>query len=141
MYKRQGLALCIFLLVPVSVVAQTDNYDLGQRTGHFIGLNVVADLFQASACRNAIPGDNSRYLNRNHFMEAVSFVRKRYKDNVEVQRFIGDDNRLSQMRDELIRQSMPVITKSVGENPTPKICGLINAEIDNLILTAKARLP
>lgn len=134
-----GVALSIFLTVPV--VAQSDDYDLGRRTGHFIGINVLADLFKVSACRNAIKDGNPRYLTRNHFTEAVSLVRERYKGNVELQRVLGDDVQLSRMHEELIRQSTPALTKSIGENPTPQVCGFFNAEIDNRILIAKARLP
>lgn len=133
------MVFCSALMVPIA--AQSDDYELGRRTGHFIGVNVIADLFKVSACRYAIKDGNPRYLTRDHFMEAVSFVRERYKNNAEIQRLLGDDIQLSRMHDELARQTAPGLTKSVGENPTPQFCGFINAEIDNRILIAKARLP
>jgi hypothetical protein len=72
----------------------------------------------------------------------MPLVRERYKDNVELQRVIGGDGiQLSRMHDELIRQSTLALKKSIGENPTPLVCGFINTEIDNRILIAKARLP
>lgn len=133
------MVFCCVFMAPIS--AKSDEYDLGRRTGHFIGVNVMADLFKVSACRYAIKDGNPRYLNRNHFSEAVSLVRERYKENVELQRLVGDEAQLSRMHDELIRQATPTLAKSIGENPTPQFCGFINAEIDNRILIAKARLP
>jgi hypothetical protein len=127
------------LLLPIS--AKCEDYDLGRLTGHFIGVNVLADLFKESSCRYAIKDGNPKYLTRNHFAEAVSFVRERYKNNVELQRLIADDIQLSRMHDELIRQTTPALIKSIGANPTPMVCGFINAEIDSRILIAKARLP
>jgi len=138
-YFQMSVSLCVVLSVPV--FAQSDDYDLGRRTGHYIGVNVLADLFKASACRYAIKDGNPRYLTRDHFKEAVSFVRGRYRENAEVQRLLGDEIQLSRMHDELIRQTTPELMKSVGKNPTPQFCGFINAEIDNRILIAKARLP
>jgi hypothetical protein len=135
------VCIAFFCVLVVPSLAKSDDYDLGRRTGHFIGVNVIADLFKVSACRYAIKDRNPRYLTREHFTEAVSFVRERYKDNVELQRLMGDDIQLSRMHDELIRQTTPKLAKSVGENPTPQVCGFINAEIDNRILIAKARLP
>lgn len=141
--RRSYGKVCIafFCVLALPFPAQSDDYDLGRRTGHFIGVNVIADLFKVSACRYAIKDGNPRYLTRNHFTEAVYLVRERYKGNVELQRALGDDVQLSRMHDELIRQTTPALTKSIGENPTPQVCGFINAEIDNRILLAKARLP
>jgi hypothetical protein len=137
---RVCVVFSLALLLPIS--AKCDDYDLGRLTGHFIGVNVLADLFKESSCRYAIKDGNPQYLTRNHFAEAVSLVRERYKDNVELQRVIGGDGiQLSRMHDELIRQSTLALKKSIGENPTPLVCGFINTEIDNRILIAKARLP
>lgn len=133
------IAFCCVLALPFPV--QSDDHDLGFRIGHFIGVNVLADLFKVSACRYAIKDGNPNYLTRNHFSEAVSLVRARYKDNVELQRLVGNVVQLSRMHEEIIRQTTPELAKSIGENPTPQVCGFINAEIDNRILLAKARLP
>lgn len=138
-FGKVRVAFCCALAV--SLPAMSDDYDLGRRTGHFIGVNVLADLYKVSACRYAIKDGNPRYLTRNHFTEAVTLVRERYKGNEELQRVIGDDVQLSRMHDELIRQTTPELAKSIGKNPTPQVCGFINAEIDNRILLAKARLP
>ena len=135
------LGAMIFFVQAVPIFAQSDSYALGHSTGHFIGVNVLADLFKVSACRYAIKDGNPSYLTRNHFSEAVSLVRERYKESVELQRLVGDEAQLSRMHGELIRQATPALTKAVGENPTPQVCGFINAEIDNRILLAKARLP
>ena len=133
------MAFFYALMVPLS--AQCDDYDLGRRTGHYIGVNVLADLFKASACRYAIKDGNPGYLQRDHFTEAVTFVRDRYKDKAEIQQLMRDDVQLSRIHDDLVRQTTPALEKSVGKNPTPQFCGFLNAEIDLQISQALSRLP
>lgn len=138
-YVKVCLAFCSVLTAPI--FAQSDDYILGRRIGHFIGMNVLADMFKVSACHDAIKDGNPDYLRRDHFRESVNFVRARYKNKPEVLRHVIDDAKLARMRDELVQQATPTIEKSVGKNPTSQLCGFLNAEIDNRILLAQSSLP
>lgn len=129
------------VLIPIISIAQTESYDVGRKVGDYVGWHAAAEAFKQTKCRSAIKDGNPSYLSRDHFKEAVDYVRKRYRSNVDVQRNLSNEVQLSQMRDNLVRQSAQSIGATLGQNPTPQECGFMNAEIDNQITLAQTRLP
>lgn len=125
----------------MAVMANADANDLGRRVGDFIGWNAAADVFKKSRCRDAIRDGNPGYLKRDHFSEAVDLIRRRYKDNQEVQGFMSHETQLERMRNQLTRQSAERLAVTLGQSPSPQMCGFINAEIDNQIYLTQSRLP
>ena len=125
----------------MSVMASVDSDELGRRVGDFIGWNAAADVFKTSRCRDAIKDGNPGYLKRDHFTEAVDLIRMRYRDNQELQGFMSHGVQLERIRNQLMRQTAERLAVTLGQSPSPQMCGFINAEIDNQIKLKQSGLP